>query len=333
MIPFRLMGPLARYTGYAVGFRGLVDRLLKSPEVDFQLRAARGKIPPETEDYLLQLIAKNGFYDRLGVVVGYPDMAEHICTRYHSLYTMYEADDIPEIWKPYVSRADEVWVPSQFCREVFGKYNPRVRVCPWGVDETLYKPRKRKKREGFVFGAVGVQSPRKGTDVLVSAFTTAFGERDGVRLIIKTRDTKKMPAINNRQVTVIDDDWPESRLVEFYHEIDCLVEPSRGEGVGMPPLQAALSGVPALVTNWGGPVDYIDDKGIWGIRIRGLSQAKNINAEDARWAEPDPLHLAELMQWVYETRPKVKGDYRQWTLGNMAASFLGCVRDAATRVR
>jgi len=332
MTRFRLLGPLARYTGYAVGFRGLVTQLAKRPDLDFQLRATKSLIPPETEQHILDLIARNGDYDRMGVAVGFPDILDSICSRYSVSYTMYEADDIPDSWKRHVERSNEVWVPSRFCAEVFGKYNRHIRVVPWGIDAAQFHPRKRiRNGHRYVFGAVGRQGPRKGTDILIRAFEMAFRDRDDVRLVIKTRDmsASKMPSITSSNIEVIDEDWGDERLAEFYCELDCLVEPSRGEGCGMPPIQAVLSKTPAIVTNWSGLADYIDGNGVWGIRIKGLSKCgRGMMASHARWAEPDERHLAELMEWAVDTRPSVNGDYSKWTLDNMTKEFVGCLHSA-----
>lgn len=327
MIPFRLVGPLSLYTGYTVGFRGLARMLAKRPDLDIDLRGTKWNCADGIEPELLELVKQPKNHDRLGVGVGYGTVALQLGTRRRVIYTMYEADDIPQEWKIPVREAHEVWVPSTFCARVFGKYNKRVRIVPWGIDTAVYRRGKSRKSSGdFVFGAVGVQSPRKGTDVMVEGFRRAFGGRSGVRLVIKTRDTRSLPPIGDDRITVIDEDWPEERLVQFYRDIDCLVEPSRGEGIGMPPLQAAMCGTPALVTNWGGTADLIDDKGIWGVRIKGLVRASNTMAKGARWAEPDAGHLAELMEWVVDERPKVKGDYSRWSLQSQADHFVEYLR-------
>ena len=229
-----MLGPMARYTGYAVGFRGLVRRLLERKEFDIDLRATKENVPDGTEPELLELLKRGRSHGQLGVITGFPPWIGHLDTRYKVLYSMYEADDLPFDWKSYVERANEVWVPTVFCARVFGQYNRRIRILPWGIDERVFcrgRGGKRGCNDEFTFGAVGVQSPRKGTDVLVRAFGLAFGGRAGVSLKIKTRDTKHLPPINNPQIEVIDCDWPEDRLVTFLRDIDCLVAASRGEGV------------------------------------------------------------------------------------------------------
>jgi len=326
-----MMGPLAKYTGYAVGFRGLVGRLVGHRELDFQLRATKGQVPEDTDQYFLDLIAKNGNYDRMGIAFGYPTIAQDICTRYHCIYTMYEADHIPEGWQWNVEKADEVWVPNPFNAEVFGRYNPRIVTVPWGIDTRVFKKGKSASHSGFIFGAVGVQSNRKGTDILVETFTKTFGGNPDIRLIIKTRDTRSMPRFDNPSITVIDEDWPEERLVQFYRDMDCLVECSRGEGIGCPPLQAAFCGTPAIATAWGGMAEYVDDAaGIFGLRILGLVPATGMSGNTrARWAAPDPRHLAELMQMMVDSRPKPRPDrLKKWTLDNMTKEFVGCLHSA-----
>lgn len=322
MIPFRLLGPMALYTGYSVGFRGLVKRLLQRPDLDIDLRALADSVPDGVEEEIVSSLKQVKNHTSLGVLVGFPKNSLALGTRYKVIYSMYEADDIPFSWKSNVATANEVWVPSRFCAEVFGRYNKRVRIVPWGIDTGVFRPGRREGDVGeYVFGAVGVQSPRKGTDVMIDAFNRAFGGREGVRLIIKTRDTRQIPPFSNPMIDVIDSDWPEERLAQFYRDIDCLVECSRGEGIGMPPLQAVFSGTPALVTDWSGMRDYINGVGVWGVRIKGLSKAHNIGAESANWAEPDAGHLAELMQWAVDERPRVTGDFSRWSLESMAGHF------------
>jgi glycosyltransferase involved in cell wall biosynthesis len=317
-----MLGPLARYTGYAVGFRGLVRKLLSRGGLDIDLRPVMSLVPEETEPELKALLDSGKNYDLLGIAFGSANLMESLNAHYRIIYSMYETNDIPFLWQSAVERANEVWVPNMFNAEVFGKYNHKIRIVPWGIDNTVFRPLKRERHDGYVFGALGVQSPRKGTDILVSAFKRAFNGNPDVKLVIKTRDTKEMPPINNPMVEVIDEDWPEERVVRWLNDIDCIVQCSRGEGSGCPPLQAAFCGTPSLVTNWGGMTDYIDGCGIFPVQYLGLVRAKNMDVSNGYWAEPDMRHLSDLMEWAVETKPQVTGDYSRWTLDSMADHFL-----------
>ena len=322
MFPVRLKGPVSKYTGYAVGFLSMVKELKKRGEIDIDLKPYRNHVADGTDDVILQMLEEGKNYTDVGVLTCFPVKLRELGTRYKIAYCMYEATDIPFLWKSAVEQADEVWVPSQFCVGVFKRYNPRIRLVRWGVDNVVFRPMPvQKDRSMFRFGTVGVQGKRKGIDVLVNAFNRAFRGNAGVRLTIKTRDTKWLPGFANPMIDVIDENWEEERLVQFYNEIDCLAFPTRAEGIGMTPLQAAMCGTPALVTNWSGCSDYIDNNGIWGINIAGLSRVTGMEVQGAQWAEPDQRHLVQLMQWAVDTRPVVSGDYNLWTTGNMAREF------------
>lgn len=330
MVGFRLMGPLSEYTGYAVGLKGIIRKLEQRKQVDFDLYTFRD-IQTRDPDILEIFEREKRNFSHLGVLVGFPDVLNYLPTRYKCVYTMYEMTDIPEKWKENTRRANEIWVPCTFCAQVFSKYNKNIRIVKWGYNEEIFKPKRGKKKENeqFLFGSVGVMSKRKGVDVLVSAFEKAFNRDNNYRLIIKTRDTRYLPSIDSPMITVIDENWREDQLVDFYRKVDCIVQPSRGEGVSMVPLQAAGCGTPSIVTNFGGPADYCDDKGIFGIGYTHLSKPTGMLAKKGRWAEPNEDELVEKLRWIADKQPKVKHRYEDWQLSNTVADFEDAVKKAA----
>ena len=322
MVRLRLQGPIALYTGYSQGFIPLVRELDRRGELDFELTAIRHHVPDGLAEDIRRMLNTRKDYHGLGVLVGFPIYHRLLGTNRRIIYSMYETDDLPFEWKTPVELADEIWVPTTFCRRLFGKYNRKTKVVPWGIEDDVFKRVPVQKDSAvFRFGTVGVMGKRKGIDVLVRAFNKAFHGNPGVSLTIKTRDTKWLPGIANEMIEVVDTDWPVERLVQFYNEVDCVVLPSRGEGIGMVPLQSVMCGTPAITTNWSGPVDYIDNNGVWGINVVGMSLTNSMEAKGTRWAEPDEKHLIELMRWAVDARPVVRGDYSRWTMSNMATEF------------
>ncbi len=329
----RLRFPIAKYTGYARGASALL-RKLKERDIDFELMPLHNSISSALEDDNdIKLMVSESFTSaskEIGVVLGTPPHIETLGSKYRIIYSMYESDDIPHRWVEHVKAADEIWVPSEFCGYLFAKYNPNIRLVPWGYDESLYNHNYPEVvNDVFTFASAGVMGIRKGTDILVSAFTKAFPNNDGVRLIIKSRDSKSLPQTSDKRITIIDTDYDDDQMVNFYHSADCVVQPSRGEGFGVPAIEAAACGTPALVTNWSGPVDYIDNNGIWGIDIQPeLVRVRGMLAAHSKWAEPSKQHLAYLMNWVYRTRPKVNGDYSRFTINSMADNFINALNKA-----
>ena len=334
MSQVRILAPFAQYTGYSKGALGMIRRLKKMKNFNMEVRPIANHVADGLPDEDKAMLTNTPSFTRLGVLIGYPTHVTSLGTNYKVIYSMYEANNLPGEWKTEISYADEVWVPSTFCANVFSKHNPKTRIVPWGYNDDLYKrARKRKQTDIFEFASVGVMSPRKGVDVLVRSFIAAFPDEEDVRLTIKTRDTRWIPKTDDDRIVVIDKDYTDEQMLELYRSTDCLVQPSRGEGFGAPQIEAAAVGTPVLTTRWGGPVDYIDDNGIWGIDVKKLVRATHVKADYALWAEPDWVHLTEMMQWMYNERPIVRGKYKKWALSETTKVFASAVRDAWRRCR
>lgn len=335
-------GPATLYSGFGKVFLGLADRLrTKFPT---EILATDNRVP---DGYPLPItqVPNNRLF---GVLFGYPPELSQLPTEYRVLYTMYEASDIPEDWKLRLREPDEVWVPTTFCGEVFGQYRP-VRIVPVGFEDRIFfrKSWSRAERETFwwplvpeaigkrVVGTAGVMSKRKGVDLLIRAWELA-GLEDAV-LVIKTRDTRG-PIGESGTAFVIDQDWPDEQMADFYRSLDLFVLPSRGEGLGLPPLEAAACGTPALVTRASGPADYIDDRGIYGIEVRGQVQApyieetrEGIRAQEARWYEPDLGDLLDKLRRFCQDAPAVEHQYRNWSMTELAGRWETELRAARER--
>jgi glycosyltransferase involved in cell wall biosynthesis len=115
---------------------------------------------------------------------------------------------------------------------------------------------------------------------------------------------------------------PEQLNKEFFHRIDCFVFPTRGEGYGLPPVEAMAVGLPVIATNWSGPADYMKESHSYPLNYKLVDMPRNFDAngkeidfrgypkdlarDGQQWAEPDVDHLIELMRRVYENRAESK---------------------------
>jgi glycosyltransferase involved in cell wall biosynthesis len=90
----------------------------------------------------------------------------------------------------------------------------------------------------------------------------------------------------------------QARLAELHRGADCFVLPTRGEGWGMPILEAMACGLPAIATNWSGPAEFLTEENGYPLPISSLASADESNRyyRGARWAEPDTDALIELLR-------------------------------------
>jgi len=217
---------------------------------------------------------------------------------------------------------DGITVMSTYVKKVLIDNGVRVPISPVGLgaDHILrIQPKRITKNLGTKFKFLHISSgfPRKGIDILLSAYVRAFCKNDNVSLIIKT-----FPNIHNKvedlvekirlqysecgEIILINQDLENEYLIDLYNQCDVLVSPSRGEGFSLPVAEAMLLGLPVITTGYGGQTDFCNHENAWLIDYTFKKAETHMQLEDSYWAEPDAEHLAELMQKVHNLSPAEK---------------------------
>jgi glycosyltransferase involved in cell wall biosynthesis len=125
---------------------------------------------------------------------------------------------------------------------------------------------------------------------------------------------------------------PTYQLGMVYRAADCFVLTTRGEGWGMPILEAMACGLPVIATNWSAQCDFMNEGNAYPIGVDRLvpAVAKCPYYEGFRWAEPSYADLRRLMRHVYANRgeARAKGErasrevLSRWTWDNAAAKII-----------
>ncbi len=240
---------------------------------------------------------------------------------------------LPKNWtKIFIDQVDEMWVPSNYVKEVYmnsGIPSERVIVVPNGIDPEIYNPNvapyKLKTTKKFKFLFVGGTIFRKGIDILLKSYTNAFSNKDDVCLVIKDMGTQSFYKKNNSkdkilklmkdktapEIEYIDELLPEKELVGLYTACNILVLPYRGEGFGLPILEAMACGTTPLVTNGGACLDFCNEQNAILINARVLkTDVDEIGGKklvkNAWIHEPDKNDLVNKMKWVVEFSDQIK---------------------------
>ena len=195
---------------------------------------------------------------------------------------------------------------------------------PHGVDTEIYRPRDRQEmrdmlnfpEDRFVVGMVannqGQSPPRKGFSEAFMAFaifqqthpdatlylhTEITGFRQGLDLIRMLERFEIPPEC----VTFTDQDlmeygFPPGAMAALYNSFDVLLNPSYGEGFGIPIVEAQACGTPVIVTDWTSMPELCGA----GWVIGGVPW--DHATMEAFWMKPDVEQIVEALEQAYAAR-------------------------------
>jgi len=239
---------------------------------------------------------------RIGIAMTVPyDERLHV---HQSVYkigiTQFETDRVPEFHVRQVNRLDHLILTSNFQPDVWRRSGLRrdlpVSVLTPGVDTDWFAFRERPAGDTFRVLILGALTARKDPITAVKAFQEASRGDEGWRLTIKTRRAQgiellldalgiphapdQLPGWPWRGPAPVDprielwlcDDSPE-RVRQRYWEHDCLLWPSKGEGVGLPPLEAMATGMEVVMSDNSGMADYAYPDHCWPVGTSHMEPA------------------------------------------------------------
>lgn len=246
--------------------------------------------------------------------------------------TMWESTFLPESFRENLHEFDTVVVPSWQNLELFSQYHDNVHFVPLGVDPERWHFTKREDPGTFFNFLIGGSGPRKGTDLAYKAFRRVFGRcpKDGPipRLIMK--NPRGEDFYGDRIELVTGRISPEAE-VSLYAQAHCYLQPSRGEGFGLQPLQAMAQGCPTILTAAHGHESF-SHLGL-GISASLSQSAYFIYGDAGEWWEPNLDELCDRMEYVYnhydfvcrEAESSAREIANHWTWRQTAVQFVDAI--------
>lgn len=233
--------------------------------------------------------------------------------------TAWETDVLPKKMGKPLETQDIVTVQSTWNLNPFKEWVKDVHVYPLVVNPDVFHPVENPEKDDSVYTFVsnGKWETRKGFDLLIKAFNDAFDSTDKVRLLIKTQmfnvgggdisyclsswNTKHLNVgVNIRNMT-------EKELNDFYNLGDCFVLASRGEGFGVPYLEALACGLPCIAPEIGGHRDFVDSSNSLLVKSKMKSVIPHsVYEAGMKMVESNRKDLAAKLRFAYENRDKMK---------------------------
>lgn len=226
--------------------------------------------------------------------------------------------------------APTTWAKQTLINAAF-RANADIRTSLWHHGVTsAFRPSESASRDALMayqtghFSAVHLASEateRKGTKKLVAAWCQAFDAKKlpsqaTLRLVVdgpkRSFDTflAELPVTDAARGSVV---WTERRpdlspdaARAYYQARHVVIQPSRGEGFGLIPLEARASGVPVVMTACTGHSDHVgaaDGKGVVTVPTSGLEPIDD--GPDGKAPDFRTEDLVSAIVEAYETWPKL----------------------------
>lgn len=263
-------------------------------------------------------------YD-LSIQVQLPDEWDSSLARKNiGVSAIVETDRCNPAWIESCNKMDLVVVPSEFTKSVIkksGVVTTNIEVVPEWFNQYIINDNLRldkqidlKTEHNFLIlgqlGAMNADDDRKNIYKTIKWVAENFKNRDDVGVIIKTnmgKNTKIDKMLTQNILKQMKNHFSDSKVKLYlihgtmtdqeiaalyrHKKIKCLISATRGEGYGLPLIEAAASGMPIIVTNWSGHLDFLQKINFLAVDydLKEINESRvdnRIFLPGFRWAEP-----------------------------------------------
>lgn len=246
---------------------------------------------------------------------------------YSIFYLNWESESFPLRYAFNISFFDEVWVATNYCREIISKYvDVPVQVIQYPIlehkdnatsidTENFYD----KSKFNFLFlFDYNSSFERKNPIGLINAFKTAFEADDKkVMLTIKTSKTNSykferellfnsIEGYNN--IRIVENTFSNSDLNFIIENCDSYISLHRSEGFGLTMAEAMSYKKPVIATAYSGNLEFMNEQNSFLVDFdKKVLENNTVHYEKGTiWSEPNINNAAELIKKVFSNTIEVQ---------------------------
>lgn len=259
---------------------------------------------------------------------------------------VWETNRVPNSW--LTSIFDNVIVPCKWNENTFKTdTKSKIHLLPYPqVPQTLSK---KKESDKFNILSISQWTHRKGFDLLIKAYCAEFFDNTDTCLTIKTyrnevfnpnKEQEKNIILNEAKnyknsisnyenlscakIKIIADVIDKDNINFLYDEADVFCLATRGEGFGLTISEAASKGLPCIVPNIGGHVDYLDvnNNFLYDSQLSTVigCYSKHYSSLNMKYVESNFEDLRLKMRTAYEIWKKDKNKLSQ--MGQQSKNYV-----------
>jgi glycosyltransferase involved in cell wall biosynthesis len=209
-------------------------------------------------------------------------------------FPIFELDKFNEVEKHQLESLDIIFVCSEWAKKIVAKNtkikNSNIKVIPLGVDSSIFLPSEMPKDSPTRFFNCGKWEIRKGHDVLVDIFNSAFNEEDNVELFMMCEnpfctEQEQKEWINlyknsklGSKIHIIPRQNTQQEVYNIMSQTHCGIFPARAEGWNLELLEMMACGKQVITTDYSAHTEFCNSDNSLLIPIKDTE-----TAYDGKW--------------------------------------------------
>jgi glycosyltransferase involved in cell wall biosynthesis len=249
----------------------------------------------------------------------------NLAGHYNIVYWAWEFPEVSDKTVEFLNIFDELWVPSDFCVNIFTKYtgipvmrfsHPIQKLPP--SDEFDFEEYNIKPGSNVyitIFDSLST-TIRKNPEATIEAFINVFKNDPESVLIVKTHNLdrskdaqtvlEKYAGISN--IIIINEHFSKEKLHSLIQKSDVLISLHGSEGFGLTMAEAMYFGKPVIATGYSGNLQFMNAENSFLVNAEKVSYGSDDLNYDSNtiWSEPSLEEASQYLKKIYQGGDDVK---------------------------